>query len=170
MKDFVIIGVTINEEFVQLSCPPSRIAYTYSSMWAYGNHFQVDIEITRLTHLAYNVGIACIFYQANQSSMQDQNKIIANLNYVGFLKEILLMDYFGLLLVLFNCSWIPPNLCGNARTICQDEHGFWQVKFRLWLPPTMEPYVFPITISHVLTYIFKVPLENHTYKTKKLSD
>jgi hypothetical protein len=63
-------------------------------MWAYGNHFQVDLE-TRPTHLTYNVGVTCIFNQASQSSMRDQNKIIANLNYVGVLKEILLMDYSG---------------------------------------------------------------------------
>jgi hypothetical protein len=98
-------------------------------MWAYGNHFQVDLETTRPTHLAYDAGIACIFNQANQNSMRDQNKIIENLNYVGVLKEILLVDYSRLRLVLFNCSWIPPNLRGNARTICQDEHGFWQLNF-----------------------------------------
>jgi len=108
--------------------------------------FRVDPE-TRPTFLTYNVGIACIFNQASQSSMRDQNKIIANLNYVGVLKEILLVDYYGLCLVLFKCSWIPPNLHGNARTICQDEHRFWQVNFQWQLPPTMEPYVLPITMS-----------------------
>ncbi len=87
------------------------------------------------------------FNQTSQSSMWDQNKIIANLNYVGVLKEILLVDYYGLCLVLFKCSWIPPNLHGNARTICQDEHRFWQVNFQWQLPPTMEPYVLPITMS-----------------------
>jgi hypothetical protein len=30
----------------------------------------------------------------------------------------------------------------------------------------MEPYVFPITISQVLTSTYEVPLENHTYKTQ----
>ncbi len=170
MKDLVIVGAIINEELIQLSCLPSQIAYTYSSIWTYGNHFRMDLETTRLTHLAYDVGIACIFNQANQSSMRDQNIIIENLNYVGVLKKFLLVDYSKLHLVLFSCSWIPPNLCGNARTICQDEHGFWQVNFRCWLPPTMEPYVFPIIIFHVLTSISRVPLENHTYKHKTLSD
>jgi hypothetical protein len=41
--------------------------------------------------------------------------------------------------------------------------NFWH-----WLPPTMEPYVFPIIISHVLTSISRVPLENHTYKTQNI--
>ncbi len=117
--------------------------------------------------MTYDARITCIFNQVKQSSMQDQNKIIANLNYVGVLKGVL-VDYFGLCLVLFKCSWIPPNLCGNARTICQDEHGFWQVNFRCRLPPTMEPYVFPIIVSHVLTSTSEVPLENHTYKTQNI--
>jgi EamA domain-containing membrane protein RarD len=61
-------------------------------MWAYGNHFQVDLE-TRSTHLTYDVGVACIFNQESQSSMQDQNKIIANLNYVGVLTLLEILPF-----------------------------------------------------------------------------
>jgi hypothetical protein len=32
----------------------------------------------------------------------------------------------------------------------------------------MEPYVFPITISQVLTSTSEVPLENHTYKKQNI--
>jgi hypothetical protein len=46
----------------------------------------MDPKITRPTHLTYDVGVACIFHQANQSSMRNQNIIITNLNYAGLLK------------------------------------------------------------------------------------
>ncbi len=36
--------VEVSKKFVQLSQPPSRKAYTYDSMWAYGNHYHVDLE------------------------------------------------------------------------------------------------------------------------------
>ncbi len=134
-------------------------------MWPYGNHFRMDLKTIRPTHLTKDIGVACIFHQASQSSMRNQNRIIANLNYVGLLKEILLVDYFGLRLVLFKCSWIPFNLLWQCKDHCWDEHGFWQVNFQCWFP-TMEPYVFPITISQVLTFTYEVPLENHTYKTQ----
>jgi len=76
VKDLVVACVTIDDELIQLSCPPSWIVYTCFSMWAYGNHYQVDLK-TRFTHLTYDVWVACIFNQVNQSSMQDQNRITA---------------------------------------------------------------------------------------------
>jgi hypothetical protein len=84
----------------------------------------MDLETIRPTHLTKDVGVACIFHQASQSSMRDQNRIIAKLNYVGLLKEILLVDYFGLRLVLFKCSWILFKLYGNARTTVEMNMGF----------------------------------------------
>jgi hypothetical protein len=61
------------------------------------------------THLTYDSRVACIFKQASHSSTMDENMVMANLNYIGVLKEILVVDYSGLLLVLFRCSWIPAN-------------------------------------------------------------
>lgn len=95
VKDLVAASATIDEELLQLSCPPSWIAYTYFGTWAYGNHFWVDLETTRPTNLTYNARVACIFNQASQSSMRNQNRIVANLNYVGVLKEILLWIILG---------------------------------------------------------------------------
>jgi hypothetical protein len=61
VKHLVVAHATIIEELVQLSCPLSWITYTYSSMWAYRNHFQVDPKTTRPTHLTYDARVACIF-------------------------------------------------------------------------------------------------------------
>jgi hypothetical protein len=128
----------------------------------------VDLKTTRPTHLTYDFGVACIFHQANQSSTRNQNIIITNLNYAGLLKGNpscgLFWASFGFVQMFMN----PTNLRGNAKTICQDEHGFWQVNFQRRFSPTMEPYVFPVTVSQVLTSIFEVPLENHTYKTQNI--
>jgi hypothetical protein len=72
--------------------------------------------------------------------------VLENLNYVSILKVV--VDYLGFLLVLFRCSWIPKNTRGNA-TIRQDEHGFWVVNCAHWLPPMLEPYLFPAIVSQV---------------------
>lgn len=74
-------------------------------MWAY---YYVDLE-TRPMHLTYDSGVACIFKQVSCSSMRDWNMVMANLNYVGVLKEILVVDYLSLQLVLFKCFWILAN-------------------------------------------------------------
>jgi hypothetical protein len=49
MHVLVATSATIDEDHVQLLCLLSWIMYTYSNMWAYGNHFRVDLE-TRGLH------------------------------------------------------------------------------------------------------------------------
>ncbi len=59
-------GVVVDYNVVVYSHPPSTSAYTYNNMWAYGNHYMVDVE-TRLTHATYDSGVACIFKQGSCS-------------------------------------------------------------------------------------------------------
>jgi hypothetical protein len=37
-------GVVVDLGVVVFFCPTSTLAYTYNSMWAYGNHYKVDVE------------------------------------------------------------------------------------------------------------------------------
>jgi hypothetical protein len=99
-------------------------------------------------HMTYDSRVACIFRQTSRSSTRDHNMVMVNLNDIGVFKEILVVDYSSLLLVLFKCFCIPTNTQGNV-TICQDEHGFWVVNFVCLLPPMVELYVFPIVMSQV---------------------
>jgi hypothetical protein len=133
----------LNEDIICLSQPPSRIVKSYASMWAYGNHYQVEGEIGDC-HMTYDNGIACIFIQGSRSSARDRNVITTNLYYVGILKEILVVSYATMKRILF--SWIPSNLRG-VQTIRQDQYGFWLVNYARRLPKHSQPYVFPSTIS-----------------------
>jgi hypothetical protein len=38
-QQFHVGLVEVSKELVQLFRPPSHKAYTYNSMWAYGNHY-----------------------------------------------------------------------------------------------------------------------------------
>ncbi len=146
MKGQLAAKARADEDVVWLSRPPICKACTYESMWAYGNHYRVDPKIGPL-HMTFDFGVVCIFKQASRNSTKDQNMVMENLNYVVF-KEILVMDYLNLRLVLFKCSLIPTNTWGNA-TICQDEHGFWLVNFAHQFPPMAEPHVFLVIVSQV---------------------
>jgi hypothetical protein len=95
-------------------------------MWAYGNHYWVNDNEGRMAHATYDSGVACIFNQGSQCFAQNQNIIMANMHYVGVLKEMILVSYGGLWLVVMKCSWIPINTHGNA-IVKQDEFGFWMV-------------------------------------------
>jgi hypothetical protein len=72
VREQQLAGVVIDPDVVCLSCPLALKAYKYEKMWAYGNHFRVDIEIGP-QHLTYSFGVACIFNQASRSSTQDHN-------------------------------------------------------------------------------------------------
>jgi hypothetical protein len=93
-------GVAIDLDMVVYSCPPSTLAYTYNNMWTYGNHYRVDVE----TWPTYDSGVACIFKQVSCSFVQDMNILMANLHYVGVLKEIIVMSYTNQHVTLMKCS------------------------------------------------------------------
>jgi hypothetical protein len=113
VKDQLLLGIIVDENIVWLSRPPTWKTYTYEKMWTYGNHYHANIE-SRLWHLTSNYGVACIFKQVICSSTRYWNFVMGNLNYVGVLKQILVVDYASLPMVLFTCSWIPINTRGNA--------------------------------------------------------
>jgi hypothetical protein len=87
---------------MRLFHPPNHNAYIYNSMWAYGSHYWVDPEIGP-THVTYDSSMACIFKQASRSSVKYQNMVVVDLQYVGVLKEILVVAYSSLRVVLFCC-------------------------------------------------------------------
>lgn len=148
MKNQLDVKVELDLNIIQLLQPFAHNAYVYENMWSYANHYHVDMELRPLMHLKYDYGVACIFKLVNCSSMKDHNMVMENLNYVGVLKEMLVVDYFNLQLILFKYSWIPTNTQGNA-TICQDEHEFWVVNFVHNLLPMGELYVFLIVVFQI---------------------
>jgi hypothetical protein len=45
---------------------------------------------------------------------------MANLHYVGVLKEIIVVSYIGQRVTLMKCSWIHVHMQGNATIVQQD--------------------------------------------------
>jgi len=155
----------VSKELMQLFHPLSHKAYAYDSTRAYGNHRQVDLDDGYPSHATYNSRGACIFIQAIHSLTRDQNRRVAYLQYVGMLKEIVVVNCLGLGLVMFRCSWILANVHENTRTIWQDENGFWMVNFQRQLQPCVSCITKPILIfnvgGHSSNNIRKNPGPNH---------
>lgn len=129
---------------LQLSRKPSQRATRYSRIKAFGNHFRVDDSNT-VELKSYNSGVASVFEQPTE------NVVDESVNYVGVLKDILLLDYGGLStqIILLRCEWIKPqDLRGNA-TYTRDEAGFLVVNFRHKLPRMVDPFIFPSQATQV---------------------
>ena len=119
----------------------------YTTMYAYDNHFRVDDE-RGTSHVSFDSGVATIITQECRSSRVDQSPIHASLQYVGVIKDIFRVDYRHIFFNVFRCSWIKPNMDGNA-TIREDEHGFWSIKFNARQPAGLESYIFPCDVSQI---------------------
>ena len=133
-------------DIVHLSQKPSAIVTHYTTMYAYGNHFRVDDE-RGTSHVSFDSGVAAIITQECRSSWIDQSPLHASLQYVGVIKDIFRVDYGHIFFNVFRCSWIKPNMGGNA-SIREDKHGL-LVKFNARQPTGLEPYIFPCEISQV---------------------
>ncbi len=84
-----------------LCSKPSQIALQYIIMEAYDNHFRVD-DPKNMFLQTYDSGIALMFEQQTI----DARKVFVQ--YVGFLKAILKLDYGPTQtpIVIFKCEWL----------------------------------------------------------------
>ena len=82
------------EDVVCLSQLPSPRATKYRSMWAFGNHYHVASAEAHIKMC--NSGIAATFSCPYRAGLRDQNLVVAEVEYVGNLEEIIELNYRGL--------------------------------------------------------------------------
>jgi hypothetical protein len=106
----------VSKELVQLSHPPSHKAYTYDSMWAYGNHYWVDPYDGYPSHAMYNSRVACIFIQASHSLAWDPKHNSCIFTICGNVEGDCCGELFGTLISYVHmfldsskCSWKHKN-------------------------------------------------------------
>jgi hypothetical protein len=74
-----------------LNIPPTIKAIAYRSTYAYGNHIRVKSAETNLVTMDY--GVAAVFGTTCHSNVNDKNPIEAEVEYVGYMEEILELNY-----------------------------------------------------------------------------
>lgn len=110
------IGFLIPEDIVRLSCLPSKVVASYRRMRAYGAHYRCDNEHS-IVHATYDSGVVFTDNKGEHNSID-----------VGVLRQILLVYFGSLTVVVFKVSWIKQTDQGR-RAIKRDNHGFWSVLF-----------------------------------------
>lgn len=152
-------GEAIDEDVLVLSLPPSSQATSYRSMYAFGNHIRVHSAEGNLTTV--DSGVAATFSQHCRSSVHAKNLKAANLEYVGWVEEILAVDYGRYELVVLYCNWVMANMVGQHATMKRDDYGFSLVNFDRLVPLSAESFAFPL---HVEQVFFADDLNNHGWK------
>lgn len=95
-------GDTINKNTVHMSMPPTLKAMSYWTIYAYGNFICVANAKKHLTINDY--GVVATFEQECVLGSNDQRPIIAKLEYVGWVEEILELNYGVLNIVVLLCN------------------------------------------------------------------
>jgi hypothetical protein len=152
-------GEEIDEDVLVLSLPPSSQATSYRSMYAFGNHIRVRSAEGTLT--TCDCGVAATFSQNCRSSVRAKTMKAVNLEYVGWVEEILAVDYGRYELVVLYCNWVMANMVGHNATMKRDEYGFSLVNFDRLVPLSAESFAFPL---HVEQVFFADDLNNHGWK------
>lgn len=155
-------GEVVSSDLRNLAQFPLTSVFEYKRMWAYGNHFRAEDITIGNTHEGYDSGVAAIVSTECQASTADRRLVQANLKYVGVLRNIIQVNYVSLKVNVMECSWIRPNVTGNA-TMKTDEHGFSLVKRDAFQGPRAEKYILPAHASQVTIHIYLVLLVNHKH-------
>ena len=121
-------GQDITTKESELSQLPHLWAMHFSGMWAYGSHLRVEEKDKG------KINCDCVV------SVEFLHEIEKKF-YVGFIKEIIQVDFGENSPILLKCKWIRPS------TIQFDEYGFVCANRRQFLSKTDELYVSPLQIN-----------------------
>jgi hypothetical protein len=64
----------------------------------------------------------------------DQRPILAKLEFVGQVEEILDLNYGVFNTIILSCNWVKANYIRRSATIKQNEYGFKLVNFSSFIP------------------------------------
>jgi hypothetical protein len=92
-------------------------------------------------------GIVATFEQECVSRPNDQWTILANLEYVGWIEELLAINYGVLNIIVLFYNWVKANYIKSNTTIKRDEYGFTLMNFNSLIPISNQSFAFPIDVE-----------------------
>ena len=147
VSEEVADGVHVEETVKALSEFPSTMARKYRSAYAYGYHYRVQsAEIALKT---CDSGLAATFVRECRAGVRDNNPVVAPVEYVGHLEEIIELDYRVLRQVVFVGTWVRANYRGTGATVKKDQWGFTVANFSRMIPFGRDSFALPSQVQQV---------------------
>ncbi len=144
---------------MHMSMSPTLEATTYHTMYVFGNHLRLSSGEKHFT--TRDNGIVATFEQECVLWSNDQWPILAKLEYVGWFKEILELNYGVLNIIVFFCNWVKASYTRSNVTIKKNEYNFTLVNFNSLIPISNQSFSFP---THVITSVFLVDPKEKRWK------
>lgn len=141
------IGGPVGEELLALASPPCRRACSFKSMTSFGSHYRVDLEEEGVSHVTFDSGVAELDINDVHGG-NPMNGTAVDLVRVGILKDILVLRYGHLNIVLMVVSWVAKDT-PQQKMLERDAHGFWLANMAARPRDTSSPYILPALASQV---------------------
>lgn len=138
-------GREIPEMVRESSRPPSLEATAFRSMKAHKMHLRVrSAEEHKLT---CDSTVAATFLQPERRTLNEEHQSFVAVEYIGFVDEILELNYSGHCVIVLLYSWVKARMGGQNATVKRDEYGFTLAK----VPSEERPvgpdlFAFPINV------------------------
>jgi hypothetical protein len=140
-------GEEMFEDVVSISNPPLHLAIRYRSMYAFENHLRVASEKSHLS--TFDSRVIATFEQECRSHSNDRNPFMASLEYVGWIEEILELDYGRFQTIVLLCNWVVANYEGSSAIVKCDEYGFTMINFEHLVPLFAQSFAFPMHVEQI---------------------
>lgn len=133
-------------ELMALAEPPSKKVCAFSGMTSFGSHYRVDMEESGPRHVTFDSGVAEL--QSRRRVRGSSNPLQVELVRVGVLKNILVLCYGNMNIVVMVVSWVAKHTDESPR-LRRDGHGFWLANMAARPRDTTNPYLLPALASQV---------------------
>lgn len=127
MSDAQRAGQNIDDDVIHYSQPPERYANTHRVMHAFGMHLRVrsseDGLVTR------DSCVVATFTEQLRWGICNGRPIERTEEYVGYIEEILELDYRNHCTTVLVCDWVKPSRDARHPNIERDKYGFTLANF-----------------------------------------
>ena len=136
------------DEMVEASSKfPLILVQKYRSMYCYGYHLRVQSGEQGMK--TCDSGIAGTFIRPCRAGAGDRNIVMAPVEYVGNLDEIIELDYGIFTQVVLVALWVKANYRGINATVKKDRWGFTVANFNRMLDFGEDSFALPSHVQQV---------------------
>ena len=145
------LGEHLDKDVIQYSCPLERYATSHRQMYSHGMHLRVRGSEGGL--VTRDSCVVAIFTQQLHWGTRNGKPIERTVEYVGFIEEILELDYQNHCTTVLLCEWVKPTRDGRVPNIERDRYGFTVANFNhMDNRVQSDSFAFPLHCQQVFIY------------------
>jgi hypothetical protein len=84
----------------------------------------LSIKFAKDEKVTCDTKVATLVWRRNRGWAADMAGLLESADFVGWIEEILELDYRNHCCIVFICSWIPGNMSASNAKVVYDDYGF----------------------------------------------